>query len=183
VPKAALGKAAELVQAWALRLALAEMALEEAEAEMEMEETELEVETEWEIEGRIKRRESQERQEMLGQAQTRTNGNPIWGPICRGMKLLRQIGSWTLSMATMFMRTMAVIWMGGFSGPSLAVPVAKIGSALAGPLCRAERYGRAAVSDHPYARVPAGADAPMELRKATGFYCRCATDGTRGRQG
>ena len=65
MPKAALGKAAELVRAWALRLALAEMALKEAETELELEvETELKVETEWEIEGRImRRRESQERQQ------------------------------------------------------------------------------------------------------------------------
>ena len=67
-----------------------------------------------EIEGRIERRESQERQQMLGQPQMRTNGNPIRGPIYRGTKVLRQIGSWTLSTATMFIRTMAGIWMGGF---------------------------------------------------------------------
>jgi TolA-binding protein len=115
VPTAALG-ALELVTAWAWRRKLAEMArVEEAETEVETAagpETEEEAETEAEleeIEGRIERRESQERQQMLGQPQTRTNGNPIRGPIYRDTKVLRQIGSWTLSTATMFIRTMAVI--------------------------------------------------------------------------
>jgi hypothetical protein len=113
VPTAALG-ALELVTAWAWRRELAEMArVEEAETEVETAagpETEEEMEAELEeIEGRIERRESQERQQMLGQPQMRTNGNPIRGPIYRGTKVLRQIGSWTLSTATMFIRTMAVI--------------------------------------------------------------------------
>jgi len=116
VPTAALG-ALELVTAWAWRRELAEMArVAEAETEVETaagpeteEETEVEKAELEEIEGRIERRESQERQQMLGQPQTRTTGNPIRGPIYRDTKVLRQIGSWTLSTATMFIRTMAVI--------------------------------------------------------------------------
>jgi hypothetical protein len=112
VPTAALG-ALELVTAWAWRQELARVAETEEEAGPETEETaagpEVEMAESEEIEGRIERRESQERQQMLGQPQTRTTGNPIRGPIYRDTKVLRQIGSWTLSTATMFIRTMAVI--------------------------------------------------------------------------
>ena len=109
VPTAALVTALELVTAWAWRQEMARVEVMEIETE-EGPEAELEVETKSvEIEGRIERRESQERQQMLGQPQMRTNGNPIRGPIYRGTKVLRQIGSWTLSTATMFIRTMAVI--------------------------------------------------------------------------
>jgi hypothetical protein len=65
-------------------------------------------------EGRRMRRESQERLRQRRQLQMRANGNPIWVLICQGTKLPRQIGSWTPSMGTMFIRTMVLIWMGGF---------------------------------------------------------------------
>jgi hypothetical protein len=93
VPTAALGTALELVTAWAWRQEMARVEVMEIETE-EGPEAELEVETKSvEIEGRIERRESQERQQMLGQAQTRTNGNPIRGPIYWGTKTDEPLGA------------------------------------------------------------------------------------------
>ena len=79
----------------------------------------------------------------------RANGNPIWGLICQGTKLLQQISSWTPSMGITFIRTMVLIWMGGSSGQSLAVSMAEVGAAFAIPLRCAERQGREALSVHP----------------------------------